>query len=87
MLRDFKKHVGLSADEVPAFLNTHISTHQSTDSNDHRKLKNLLGSLRTYYTHQIELSQGYIKDPMTRNEYIAIITGWIHDIDTLLNVQ
>lgn len=83
MLRDFKKQVGRSADEVLGLLASHISAYKNKRFDELNNLNELLISLRAYYCHQYELMQGYIKDQKTRDEYSVSIKGWISDIDML----
>jgi NAD(P)-dependent dehydrogenase (short-subunit alcohol dehydrogenase family) len=85
MLRNFKKHVGRSADEVSNALASYISAYQNKDLNNMQELNKLLTRLRIFYVHQFELMQGYYKDQKTKDEYSVIIKGWIADIDSLLN--
>lgn len=84
MLRDFKKYVGHSANEVVDMLNVYQSTYKCATLEEQHRLSDLLASLRAYYTHQIELSQGFIKDTKTRDDYVVTIKGWLNAIDTLL---
>ncbi len=85
MLRDFKKQVGRSADEVLNLLTTYVSACKNKKYDDMQGMYKLLVALRTYYVHQFELMQGYIKDQKTKDEYAVSIKGWIENIDNLLN--
>ncbi|MCL1846863.1 MAG: SDR family oxidoreductase [Coriobacteriia bacterium] len=84
ILRDFKKQVGRPADEVQQILRAYILSYRDAGVDEQRKLRGLLASLRAYYSHQIEMTHGYVKDAKTRAEWIAIIETWIADIDCLV---
>ena len=84
MLRDFKKQVGRSADEVLHLLVAYIAAFKNKKYDDMQGLNKLLPALRSFYIHQLELMQGYIKDQKTKDEYTVTIKGWIANIDNLL---
>lgn len=84
MLRDFKKQVGHSADEVYNLLTVYISGFKNKKNDDMQRINKLLAALRVYYVHQLELMQGFIKDQKKKDEYGISIKGWIADIDGVL---
>lgn len=83
MLRDFKKHAGHSADEMADALHQCQIAYTRKDSGGLSGLSALLTSLSGYYQHQLEMMQGYIKDPEKRREYDTYIKGWLKDIETM----
>lgn len=83
MLRDFKKFAGRSADEMANALHQYQIAYNEKDAERLGGLFALLASLSGYYQHQLEMMQGYIKNPEKRREYDAYIRGWLKDIETL----
>lgn len=83
MLRDFKKHAGHSADEMANALHQYQADYDKKDAERLGGLSALLASLAGYYQHQLEMMQGYIKDPEKRREYDTYIRGWLKDIEKM----
>lgn len=83
MLRDFKKYAGRSADEMASALHRYQSAYERKEAGELGGLPALLASLCEYYRHQLEMMQGYIKDPAKRQEYDTYIRGWLKDIETM----
>lgn len=83
MLRDFKKYAGHSADEMASALHQYQIAYNEKEAEGLGGLSVLLESLSGYYQHQLEMMQGYIKNPEKRQEYDAYIRGWLKDIETL----
>lgn len=86
-LRDFKKFVGRSADEVCGLLNAFLKAFQDNQTIEHDTLKKLLRSMEAYYKHQYTLMQSYIKDQKKKAEFAITIQGWIDDINTYFEVE
>jgi hypothetical protein len=42
-----------------------------------------LGRLADYYGHLYELAQGYLKDPLQREEQLGIVRSWQEDVEQL----
>lgn len=78
VLRDFKKTVGKSSDEIRNIIN-HI---EAGDIFEH---KSTFVNLKKYYKRQLNLLQGYEKDPVKLEENIKIILSWIDDLDAILS--
>lgn len=83
MLRDFKKHAGRSADEMANALHQYQKAYNEKNAEKLSGLSALLTSLSVYYQHQLEMMQGYIKEPEKRREYDTYIKGWLNDIETM----
>lgn len=83
VLRDFKKCVGKSADEVYKIMKS-MERGKGILSNDEYKL---LESLIVYWEHQYKLLQGFEKNKEKLQENSKIIKGWILDIKTCINKQ
>ena len=77
VLRDFKKTVGKSADDVYATMNNMKEKNGVLSSNEFR----LLESLIIYWKHQYQLLQSYEKNKDKLEENSNIIKGWITDIE------
>jgi NAD(P)-dependent dehydrogenase (short-subunit alcohol dehydrogenase family) len=83
VLRDFKKYVGKSADEVYKIMKS-MEKSKGILSTDEYKL---LESLIVYWEHQYQLLQGFEKNKEKLQENSNIIKGWILDIKTCINKQ
>ncbi|MBP3708141.1 MAG: SDR family oxidoreductase [Clostridia bacterium] len=83
VLRDFKKCVGKSADEVYKIMKS-MKKSKGILSTDEYKL---LESLIVYWEHQYQLLQGFEKNKEKLQENSNIIKGWILDIKTCINKQ
>ncbi len=83
VLRDFKKCVGKSADEVYKMMKS-MEKSKGILSTDEYKL---LESLIVYWEHQYELLQGFEKNKEKLQENSNIIKGWVLDIKTCINKQ
>ena len=42
-----------------------------------------LDALSTFFRHQYELAKGYVKDPVERETTLAIVQGWLDDVERL----
>jgi len=80
VLRDFKKCVGKSADEVYKMMKNMEENKGVLTSSEYE----LLESLTVYWEHQYELLQGFEKDKDKLQENSDIIKGWIVDIKTCI---
>lgn len=86
VLRDFKKTVGRSTDQVKNELCNLLALTKSGDWSDIGPYAEVVSKLKAYYEHQIDLLSGYEKDPKKLQENVAIITGWIADIQRVLGI-
>lgn len=80
VLRDFRKCVGRSADEVQARLQELAQSGGLLAAGD----RELLEALVSYWQHQAQLLQSFEKDPQKRREHSRTIDGWIADLQSLL---
>lgn len=83
VLRDFKKYVGKSADEVYKIMKSMEKSKGILSADEYK----LLESLIVYWEHQYELLQGFEKNKEKLQENSNIIKGWILDIKTCINKQ
>lgn len=77
VLRDFKKSMGLSADEAYTQMIEMKESNGRLSEKDH----NILVSLITYWRHQQKLLDGFEKDRQKLKKNHEIISGWIRDIE------
>jgi NAD(P)-dependent dehydrogenase (short-subunit alcohol dehydrogenase family) len=82
MVRDFKKHAGLTIEqwlETLKRLESTLEIGEGAASGEHVPLDQLAG----FYTHLQELAAGYEKDAEKRAEQEAIIAGWRETVERL----
>ncbi|MEG0547377.1 MAG: SDR family oxidoreductase [Coprobacillus sp.] len=80
VFRDFKKIMGISADEVYSHF---INIKQDLCGLDKSDIY-LFDNLKKYWIHQYDLLQGFEKNKEKREDSSVIINGWIQDLDNLL---
>jgi len=80
VLRDFKKCVGMSADEVYTVMESMKAGGGRLSSQNRR----LLESMILYWEHQYQLLQGFERDRRKLEENSEIILGWISDIKSCI---
>jgi hypothetical protein len=83
VLRDFKKSMGMSAEQACEKLNMMLQQAQS-DLSDIMAEQYFFAKLCNYWKHQLQLLQGYEKDKNKLSENTKIINVWINDIECLL---
>ena len=76
VLRDFKKTVGMSADEVFSAM----ESMKDCGGNLTVQNRQLLECMIRYWEHQYQLLQGFEKDGRKLKENSNVIKGWISDI-------
>lgn len=76
VLRDFKKCVGMTADEVYAAMEDMKNCGGRLSAQNRQLLKSMI----LYWEHQYQLLQGFEKDRQKLEENSNIIRGWIADI-------
>lgn len=81
VLRDFKKCVGKSADEVYKMMKNLEKTSGILSSDEYKLLKSLI----SYWKHQYELLQGFERNKQKLQENNKIINSWILDIENCIN--
>ncbi len=85
VLRDFKKEVNRSAEQVAREIKELRRFIEQEDAKALQAKKPLLVSLQSYYRHQHKLMLGYEKNAAKREENARIILGWIDDLQVLLD--
>lgn len=81
VLRDFKKCVGKSADEVYTIMKNMEKSKGVLTNEDYNMLKTLI----LYWEHQYKLLQGFEKNKEKLQENSDIINGWIEDIKNCID--
>lgn len=82
LMRDFKKKVGYSAEQMNSKLDN-MAANGSTIESD--SAKDILEKLKGYYENQHTLLQGWEKNPQKLEENSRAISGWIRDIDEFVS--
>lgn len=83
VLRDFKKKMGIPAEQAYDFLrqvHLKLKQYQALDSRDYM----FFSKLEQYWEHQLKLLRGYEKDKKKLKENEIIIKNWIKDIRKFL---
>jgi NAD(P)-dependent dehydrogenase (short-subunit alcohol dehydrogenase family) len=83
VLRDFKKTVGASVDDMKKRLEQLNEELRRGDFSAFDACVRDLTLLRTYYEHQYKLLQGYEKDPQALRKNSEIIKGWVLDLESI----
>lgn len=86
VLRDFKKTVGMSADEMKSRM---LQISKACGQNDFFLIddhKPTFLNLKKYYERQYKLLQGYEKDPQSLKENSDFILSWIKELEEVLSV-
>ena len=86
VLRDLKKTVNLSAQELKDALQNVRSGLKSGATEGVSANKVLFQKLIDYYGHQYQLLQGFEKNPQKLKENSDIILGWIHTAQEILKI-
>lgn len=84
VLRDFKKHMGQSAEQALEVLRAMDARVQSGDCPRSALNVDFLTKLRDYWKHQLQLLQGFQKNRTLLEEQSRAIKGWIADLDALI---
>jgi hypothetical protein len=83
MLRDFKTHSGMSADD---WLETLVNLEHLLEGREAAQVAELnapIEHLAQYFRHYLDLARSNVKDQNVLSEQIQIINGWIEAVDRL----
>ena len=83
VLRDFKKTVGKSADEVYTIMNALKDSKGVLSGDDYQLLEKMI----KYWKHQFDLLQNFEKNKDKLEENSKIIKGWISDIENCIKTE
>jgi len=83
VLRDLKRHLGRSAEEVSACLGRILDLVRDGGALGDEE-KALLRSLQSYWRHQLTLLGGFEKDRGKLEEHTLTLEGWILDLERLV---
>ena len=81
--RDFKKHTGMSIDEMQSTMNN-IKNNLTSSARTNNSIE-ALKKLASYYTHQQEQLKSFEKNPEKLKTNLEVIEGWITDINHLID--
>ncbi len=84
VLRDFKKSMGLSAEQAYDKLKIINNNIQQGEYEVLSSDKVFFERLKEYWKHQLKLLKGYEKNKLKLEENTQIIEGWISDIEKVL---
>lgn len=85
VFRDFKKYMGLSAEQALEKLKTVDGSLEKGGYTANTRDGAFFEKLRDYWKHQLALLQGYQKDKNKLEEHSRVINEWISDLDGLLS--
>ncbi|HEV2137709.1 MAG TPA: SDR family oxidoreductase [Nitrososphaerales archaeon] len=86
VFRDFKKHTGLSVDEILVALNRIAGSLEERKSIARTSAQaDTLGKLAAYYKHQQDLLRGFEKDSEKLKAGVRSIQSWIDEVQELLS--
>lgn len=84
VLRDFKKNMGLSAEQALEHLKVVNESVKQEQFNYTSNETLFFEKLKNYWKKQLKLLQGYEKNKTKLEENTQIIMGWIYDIEQFL---
>lgn len=86
VLRDFRKTAGAPVEQWLAALRSLEASLSATGPGEPGQLTGglSLSRLAGYYDHLAKLAAGYEKDPVKREETVAIVRGWRHEVEDLI---
>ena len=84
VLRDFKKFVGISAEQFENDMNVLIADLTTENKINLASYKARFEKLSGYYTHQHKLLQSFEKNPQSLAENSNVILGWIANLQAVL---
>jgi hypothetical protein len=88
MLRYFKQHAGLSAEDALAGIEQLEASLQARADAAAGKYRTLPGQIGRYYLSYGDLAKSAIKDPAKLAEYLGLMQGWreaANDLNRLLS--
>ena len=83
LVRSFKNRAGMTVEQWLVALEQLASCLEAQDAAALNRIRPPLGKLASYYRYLYDTAQGYIKDPAQREEYLAIVLGWVSDVEQL----
>ena len=86
VLRDFKKTVGMSADNFKQVMSNVLDLTIEKHIDNIAEHKPQLKKLKEYYVHQYKLLQGYEKNPEQLKKSSQAIMEWIDELETVISM-
>ena len=86
MLRDFKKHAGMSVERWLELLEHFEQKLAQTETTGSINEVPPLEQLMAFYAHLADLAAGYEKDPQKRAQNVKMIEGWRAEVKNLISI-
>ncbi len=86
VLRDFKKTVGISAEQFQNDLQHLKKNLDAGKTASYESYRNHFKNLNRYFEHQYKLLQGYEKNPDTLEKNSEILLSWVKELTAIENV-
>jgi len=83
LVRSFKNRAGMTVEQWLVVLEQLASCLEAQDAATLTRIHPPLSKLANYYLYLYDMAKGYIKDPVQREEYLAIVLGWVRDVEQL----
>jgi NAD(P)-dependent dehydrogenase (short-subunit alcohol dehydrogenase family) len=84
--RTFRQRTGLPVEECLVSLERLARAAAACDRAGLALARAPLRGLAAYYTYLADMARGYVKDPVTREKQVAIVTGWQQDAQALADL-
>ena len=85
MVRDFKQRAGMPAERWLEMLDRLSNELAADELAVVRSERPPLEKLAAYWEHLAELARGYVKDPVERDQQVAICMGWRAEVERLIH--
>jgi NAD(P)-dependent dehydrogenase (short-subunit alcohol dehydrogenase family) len=83
LIRTFKSRAGMSVEQWLETLERLKAGLEAQDLATVISMHVPCGSLADYYGYLLDMAAGYIKDPLQREEQLAVVRGWQQDVEQL----
>jgi NAD(P)-dependent dehydrogenase (short-subunit alcohol dehydrogenase family) len=83
MIRTFKQRAGMSAGDWLSALDKMEQLLRAQDATGLGAQRAPLAGLAGYYAYLHDMAKGYVKDPVEREQQLAIVKGWQQDVERL----
>lgn len=83
LVRAFRQQASMSVDEWLRVLEQLELALQNRDAGAVARIGAPLDRLAAYYAHLHKMAEGYVKDPLQRDEQLRIVRGWQAEVERL----
>ncbi|MCR4403488.1 MAG: SDR family oxidoreductase [Firmicutes bacterium] len=83
LVRAFRRHASMSVDEWLRVLEQLELALQDRDASAVARIAAPLDRLAAYYAYLHKMAEGYVKDPLQRDEQLGIVRGWQEEVERL----